>query len=243
MDSSDVAADLAAVATELLAEPTEELTVRSIVNRAVEIVPDAESVSLTVRARHDKLRTLAATDDLAASADELQVTLGEGPCLDSVQQADSFRSGSVADDPRWPEWGPGAAALGVGSLLTVLAYAGSEPRCALTMYSRREGGFADHDDVELAILYATHAANALAAARLVDGLETAVDSRHQIGLAQGVVMERFGLTVDQSFGFLRRLSSTTNTKLVEVARTIVETREIPEAAMSKERVAQDRLES
>jgi hypothetical protein len=243
MDSPEVAAHLAAVATELLAEPTEQLTVRSIVKRAVEVVPDAESVSLAVRVRHQKLQTLAATDELAMAADELQFALGEGPCLDSVEQADWVRSGSVGQDPRWPVWGPRAAELGVGSLLTVQAYAGSEPRCALNMYSRTEGGFADRDDVELALLYATHAANALAAARLVEGLETAVGSRHVIGLAQGIVMERYGLTVDQSFAFLRRLSSTTNTKLVEVARSIVKTREIPAEPPSSDHTSRHLIDS
>jgi len=243
MPSSDVAAYLAAIATELLGESNEQLTVRSIVHRAVEVVPDAESVSLTVRARHQRLRTLASTDDLAMGADELQYRFREGPCVDSVREGAWFRSGSVAQDPRWPTWGPRAAELGVGSMLSVLAFAGAEPRCALNMYARGEGGFADRDEVELALLYATHAANALAAARLVEGLETAVGSRHLIGLAQGVVMERYGLTVDQSFAFLRRLSSTTNTKLIDVAREIVETREIPVDGPPPERATKDLLDS
>jgi GAF domain-containing protein len=234
VEPSELAAQMATVSTELLAEPNEELTVRSIVARALEIVPDAESVSLTVRSRRRRLQTLAATDDLAERADELQYRLKEGPCVDSVEQADWFRSGSVRHDPRWPSWGPRAADLGVGSLLSVLTFSGNEPRGALNIYSRHEGSFGEPDDIELAVLFAVHAANALSAARLVDGLEIAVGSRHVIGMAQGIVMERFGLSADQSFSLLRRLSSVTNTKMAQVARTIVDTREVPIAPVGSE---------
>ena len=250
MEPSELAAQMATVSTELPAERNESLTVRSIVSRALEIVPDAESVSLTVRTRRLQLQTLAATDELAREADELQYSLREGPCVDSVEQADWFRSGSVGQDRRWPAWGPRAAELGVGSLLSVLTFSGSEPRGALNMYSRREGAFDDPDDIDLAVLYAIHAANALSAARLVDGLEIAVNSRHVIGMAQGMVMERFGLTVDQAFSLLQRLSSATNTKVAAVARTIVDTREVPftqehavDPGESSPRASTDLLES
>lgn len=46
------------------------------------------------------------------------------------------------------------------------------------------------------MLHAKDAANARTAARRVSGLENAVDSRHQIGMAQGIVMERSGISAD-----------------------------------------------
>jgi len=224
MEPPALAHYLAGVATQLQAEPTEGLTLQSIVDRALEVVDDADWASLTVRSRRRQLETLASTDPRAVRADELQYALAEGPCVDTVETADWFRSGSVRSDPRWPRWGPGAADAGVGSMLTVLVHSGSEPTCSLNLYAEEEERFADRDVIDVAILYAAHAANALTAARLVSGLEVAVESRHLIGMAQGIVMERFGLGVDQSFSLLRRLSSTSNTKLRDVARSIVETR-------------------
>ena len=58
-------------------------------------------------------------------------------------------------------------------------------------------------------------------------LRAAVDSRHVIGMAQGIAMERFGIDQQQSFDLLRRLSSTSNVKLRDVAVQVVETREFP----------------
>ena len=46
-------------------------------------------------------------------------------------------------------------------------------------------------------------------------------------MAQGIAMERYGIDQHQSFELLRRLSSTTNVKLRDVATQIVETRAIP----------------
>jgi AmiR/NasT family two-component response regulator len=46
-------------------------------------------------------------------------------------------------------------------------------------------------------------------------------------MAQGIAMERYGIDAQQSFELLRRLSSTTNVKLRDVAAQIVETRTIP----------------
>ena len=54
-------------------------------------------------------------------------------------------------------------------------------------------------------------------------------SRHVIGMAQGIVMERFGLDEDRSFAFLSRLSSHQNRKLRDLAGDLVRTRTIPEA--------------
>ena len=226
MEPVDLASSMARIATELQREPTEALTVRSVVGRALEVVPSADWASLTVRGRRGKMTTLGATHEIARRADELQYSLDEGPCVDSVEDHRSYNSGSVRHDERWPRWGAQAAELGVGSLLALLVHAGEEPTCALNLYSRREHAFED-SEFDLAMLYAVHSAHALSKARLVSGLEVAVESRHVIGMAQGIVMERFGLSVEQAFNLLRRLSSTTNTRVHDVAESIVETGRIP----------------
>ena len=131
-------------------------------------------------------------------------------------------------DPRWPLWGPRAAALGVASLLAVARRPSATNRSgALNLYSDVPGGFADRDVVDLALVYAVHATTALSSARRATTLQTAVSSRHVIGMAQGIAMERYDIDQHQSFELLRRLSSTTNVKLRDVAAQIVETRAIP----------------
>lgn len=51
---------------------------------------------------------------------------------------------------------------------------------------------------------------------------TALASRDIIGQAKGMVMERFTIDASQAFELLKRLSQTSNTPVVEVARQLVE---------------------
>jgi AmiR/NasT family two-component response regulator len=57
-----------------------------------------------------------------------------------------------------------------------------------------------------------------------------MSSRHVIGMAQGILMERYGLDEQQAFAFLSRVSSHENRKLRELATEVVRTRELPEPA-------------
>jgi GAF domain-containing protein len=217
----------AALAAELQQEPDEALTSRAIVTRMRDLVPEADQVSLTIRTSRGGHKTLASSDPLAQEADALQYALGEGPCLEIADTGGWLRSGDVGTDSRYPAWGPRAAELGVGSLLAVAVTDRDEPLGALNLYSTRTGAFADRDVVDIALVYAVHATNALSSARRASTLQTAVSSRHVIGMAQGIVMERYGIDQHQSFELLRRLSSTTNVKLRDVAAQIVATRAIP----------------
>lgn len=235
MSSHDSLAVFAALACELQDEPDEVATGRVIVSRLRELVPEADSVSLTVRAPRRTHATLASTDLVAEEVDALQYVLGQGPSL-LAKAGGWLRSGEVATDDRWPAWGPPASAKGVRSLLSVAVTDRRETLGALNLYSGRRGGFAERTQVDLTLAFAALAGTALAFARRATTMQAAVGSRHVIGMAQGIVMVRYGIDQQQSFEVLRRLSSTSNVKLRDVAARIVETRTVPLEA-SPERVA------
>lgn len=228
MSTHDSLAVFAALACELQHEPDEVVTGQVIVTRLRELVPEAERVSLTVRAPRRTHATLASTDRVAEEVDALQHVLGQGPSLLVADTEGWLRSGEVATDDRWPGWGPPASAKGVRSLLTVAVTDRGETLGALNLYSGQQDGFAERSQVDLALAFAALAGTALAFARRATTMQAAVSSRHVIGMAQGIVMERFDIDQHQSFELLRRLSSTTNVKLRDVAAQIVETRTIPE---------------
>lgn len=52
-------------------------------------------------------------------------------------------------------------------------------------------------------------------------LTTAIDGRTLIGQAQGILMERFGVSADQAFTVLQRHSQDTDTKLRDIAEELV----------------------
>lgn len=230
MTTHDSLAVFAALASELQHEPDEVVTGQVIVARVRELVPEAERASLTVRLPRSTHATLASTDLVADEVDSLQHVLGQGPSLLVTDAGAWLRSGEVETDDRWPGWGPHASAKGVRSLLTVALTDRHEPLGALNLYSGEQGAFVDPSGVDRALAFAALAATALASARRATTMQAAVSSRHVIGMAQGIVMARYEVSQQQSFELLRRLSSTTNVKLRDVAAQIVETRTVPQIA-------------
>lgn len=226
MDDATSAAVFAELSRELMTEGEEETTLKAVVERAVELIPAVDSCSVTVRRRRNRLETLASTSELALRCDQMQYALSEGPCVDAVWQEDSYLVEDVATETRWPRWAAQVSETGVGSILSVRLSNDEETMGALNMYSLTPHAFRP-DDVDLALIYTTHAANALNTARMVTGLRTAMHSRHLIGVAQGILMARFDLDLDRSFKLLQRYASETNTKLRQVAEFVVSNQDLP----------------
>ncbi|MCY7402107.1 MAG: GAF and ANTAR domain-containing protein [Nocardioides sp.] len=208
-----------------------ESTLERIAHQALKVVPNAEFCAITVRRRRGRLVTLAQTDELALSLDELQYALGEGPCMSSAVVGEPFLVHSTAYDTRWPKWGPGAADLGVHSVVCAQLSAASlhpdrDPLGAVNIYCRTTDAF-DEADAERLRLYGVHAGNALSIAHLVSTLEEAVEGRHEIGVAQGVLMARYDLDRERAFESLRRYSSHANVKLRDVAGLVIDEGGLP----------------
>ena len=98
---------------------------------------------------------------------------------------------------------------------------------ALNLYSAKPHAY-DSDSVDLALVFASHAATAISNAELVTGLQTALQSRHLIGVAQGILMAQYDMGLETAFEVLRRYSSHANVKLRDVALRVVELRSLPE---------------
>ncbi len=77
-------------------------------------------------------------------------------------------------------------------------------------------------------MIAAHASVVLAYARAEKNLWQAIDSRNLIGQAQGILIERYGLTPSSAFAVLRRYSQDHNMKLAVVAEELVSTGALPQ---------------
>lgn len=227
MDARGAAAFFARVSRDLMEESSEILTMQRIAERAVQIVPGCDHCSVSVRRRRHRVESIAATSSLAESCDALQYELKEGPCVEAVWGGESYLTEDTRTDPRWPRWAPLVAEKGIGSVLAIRLSNSTETLGALNLYAERVNGFTD-DAVDLAAIYALHASNAMNSAFLVEGLHTAVQSRHLIGVAQGILMQNYEIGMEQAFEVLRRSSSHRNVKLREVAEQVIEHGDLPE---------------
>jgi len=169
---------------------------------------------------------VACSDAAVQEADQLQLAYAEGPGVGVPQSQDVCLSADTRADARWPRWGPQAAALGWLSVLSAPLVAAQGGLGTLNLYSRRAGAFSAAD-VAAAGVFARQAGTALEHAFEVAGLRIAIDARHKVGLAQGILMERYGLDVDAAFNVLRRYSQDNNVKLRRVAEHVVATRQVP----------------
>ncbi len=187
---------------------------------------DCAYAGVTVVHAKQRIETLAATDPVVADLARIQLACGEGPDLEIIGDNRRVIVHDTADDERWPHWSREVRQAGVRSMLGTRMYTTEQTIGSLSFYDPRVGHFSE-DDLEVAGVLARHAAVALDTARNTDNLWQAIGSRHLIGMAQGILMERFSIDPDEAFAVLRRYSQDGNVKLHAVAERVVESRRLP----------------
>ena len=183
-------------------------------------MPGVDFASITLLREDQTLYTVAATEPLANEVDSLQYELGEGPRLAAVTEQRFVLVNKVADGDPYRRYGPKAAERGVQAQAAIqLSHDGEQ--AGLNLYARKPDAF-DCATLQLAELFAAHAAVLLGYARELETLGEAVYARQDIGTAVGILVERHGIDRDQAFGILARISSHTNTKVCVLAQRIVD---------------------
>jgi GAF domain-containing protein len=197
-------------------------TLQTIATAAVTTISHADDCGISYVIGRSAIEARAATSELPGTVDALQERLHQGPCLDAIRDQQVVRVDDVGADDRWPEFARQASALGVGSMLCFQLFVEGDNLGAMNMYSRRPRAF-DAESEEIGLLFASHAAVALAGAEHEEHLREAFATRDLIGQAKGILMERYKLTALQAFGLLVATSNTTNRKLREVADELATT--------------------
>ncbi len=214
------------MALDLHAEGTAERTVERIAEFARAGMRGDDAGILLVHSRH-RIETAAATSQRATEAHELQRVLDEGPCLDAIRDEQSFYViGDTTTDPRWPTWGPKVAELGVRSVISIRLETHVRRYGSLNVYSSRPEMFGP-DDLAVASIFARHASIAVATSHETEGLQKAMDARKVIGIAMGILMERYEIDSERAFDVLQRHSQANNIKLRDVAQQVAEKRSLP----------------
>ena len=211
---------LAQAARRLVNLSTLEETLDEVARAARTSVPGAEHVGVTLIRPDGGPHTVAATDETAQELDQLQYTLGEGPCLHAIETDSVVHVKDVREEARWAAFMSEAGRRGLRSQIGVPLYADGMGRAGLNIYSQHESGLTAKS-AEAADLLAAQAALALGKARAIDQLEEGMRSRQRIGVAVGLLMQRYSMSEERAFAYLVRESSHSNTKLRDVAATVV----------------------
>jgi GAF domain-containing protein len=217
-----LARQLSEIARELHQEDTLQDTLLGIVRAAVDNVPGAQFAGISVVEARRKVSTRAWTDEVVRACDHAQYETGQGPCLDSIYEEQTFRLSDMGVEQRWPEFTKRAVEMRIGSMLSFQLYVSGDNLGALNLYNSSPEAFSDQSE-HVGLLLASHAAVAMARAQHEEHLLHAMASRDLIGQAKGILMERYKITANQAFSLLIRASQDTNSKLHVVADHLIAT--------------------
>jgi GAF domain-containing protein len=196
-------------------------TLNTIASTALTSLPGFDAVGISTVDKKGKVTTRAATGELVWQLDALQYDLGEGPCVETLRDAQIVVAPRIRHDQRWPHYIPRAVELGLRSQLALKLFLDKEGTLGgLNLYSTQSEEV--HPEAEgMAELFATHAAIALGNAREIDALNEGMGTRSTIGQAIGMLMAQYTLSDDAAFGLMVRMSSTSNVKLRDIATQLV----------------------
>jgi transcriptional regulator with GAF, ATPase, and Fis domain len=204
----------------------EDLLTR-VATYAVKAIPGADGAGLTML-EAGRADTIVATATFVGEIDDIQYSLGQGPCITAAQEAQTVMSGSLGADPRWRRFGGAVARLGVHSVLSLPLVTSDGVLGAMNVYAHDRHAF-DERAAELGEIFAVPAAVAVQNAqvlaqtqRLAAQLRSALEVRGVVDRAVGIIMSRSGVTVDEALTRLRAMSQNEHQKLVVVAGRIIE---------------------
>jgi GAF domain-containing protein len=173
--------------------------------------------------------SLCTTDEVSHLIEELQYTLGEGPCVDAYQQGAVVTEPDLADPVtrRWPAFTPPAVHAGVRAVFGFPMRVGSVRLGALNLYRDVPGPLTgeQHADAlvvaELAGRWVLEAQAGAPADTVAEELEVGADFHFAVHNAAGIVSVQEGISVAEALIRLRAHAFSADRLLTDVARDVI----------------------
>jgi GAF domain-containing protein len=219
----DLAQRMAELARASAAPRSVDDVLSDVTAAAMELIPGTDTAGVLLIGKGGRFDSVAGTSDLPHRLDELQMRFKEGPCVEAALDELIVRTDDFRSEQRWPRYSAGVVEIGILSGLSVKLYTSDRTAGALNLFAFKPNAF-DAEDETTGVVLAAHAAAAILASRQGEQLESALSTRDRIGQAKGIIMERFGVDDVQAFQMLRRLSQDSNTRLVDIAQRVIDTR-------------------
>ncbi len=208
---------------------------------AVRSLP-ASGVGLSVMGEPGTQGVLAASSTATRLIEELQFTLGEGPCRDAyatrrpvlvpdlsgaVQLTAPHQRAAGDAGQRWPGYAPAVQDLGVRAVFAFPLQVGAGRLGVLDVYREapealsppaltRALGFA-----EVAVMTLLDGQAGAAAGRVPEGFGDALGDRLVVHQAQGMVMVQLGVPIEEAMVRLRARAYATDRRIADLATDVV----------------------
>lgn len=187
----------------------------------------ASGVGVSLMSEAGALMGTAASSQASARIEELQFTLGEGPCLTAcasrklVLVPDLVETGAAL----WPGYAPAAQEHGVRAVFAFPLQVGVARLGALDVYKDRPGALSTWG-VSRALTFADAALKTLLDDQHHTGetaslIADASDSRLEVYQAQGMAMMQLGVTADEAMARMRAYAYAHDRRIGDVADDII----------------------
>lgn len=176
--------------------------------------------------------SVCTTNGVSARIEELQYTLGEGPCVDAHRDGRPVVEPDLADPTvvRWSEFSRSAVQAGARAVFGFPVGVGGARLGALNLYRDRPGPLTDDQHAD-AVAVAGVAARAIIAMQagaapgaLGADLEAGADFRFIVHQAGGMASVQLGVPVADALVQLRAHAFGSNRSVVDVAGDVIERR-------------------
>ena len=176
--------------------------------------------------------SLCTTDEVSQLIEELQYTLGEGPCVDAYLQDKVVAEPDLADPVtrRWPAFTPPALQAGVRAIFGFPLRVGTVHLGALNLYRDLPGpltGDQHADALVVADVAARWVLEAQAGApvdMVAEELEVSADFHFAVHNAAGIVSVQEGISVTEALIRLRAFAFSSDRLLADVAQDVISRR-------------------
>jgi hypothetical protein len=179
--------------------------------------------------RDRKAATIGWSSQSAREVDEIQYSLSQGPCLTAAKEEREVYVPDLFQEDRWgPDYATAVASHGLRSVLSLPFNLQGEAKAALNLYSdvphKFDGRAAARardftreisQAMRLAVRFSLHADSA-------SNLRATLESRTIIDIAIGIVMAQNRCSQAAAVEILTEASSNSNTKLRDIARSLVD---------------------
>jgi hypothetical protein len=202
----------------------------SLVRLCAQSLP-VSGVGLALMTDEGPAGTVAASDGGALQLEELQFTLGQGPCVDASRTGRPVLAPDLAgtSSRSWPQFAAGADAAGLAAVFAFPLQVGGIRLGVLDLYRETAGelsqselagalSFADAATQLLLDLQAQGTAHGIAPPQAL----TVLDDRAEVHQATGVVSVRAGVSLARALALLRARAYADGRPIGDLARDVLD---------------------
>ena len=205
---------------------------RSSGNRLCETcveVLDVSGAGIMLMTDGEHRGTFGVSNATISVVEELQFTLGEGPCIDAFNTKQPVFEPNLVEPNvnRWPAFSGPAVAAGVGAVFGFPLISATPPLGALDIYLHQPGDL-DADQVTDAIALAAVIATSVLALQadalpgmLAPEIDSSLDHRAVVHQASGMVSAQLDIGVGSALARIRAHAYTESRAINDVAREIL----------------------